>query len=141
MKHSLLILLLTFVGLSFAKSEPVSISAKITGAKANQGQVMCELYANKKDFLKKAVAKITQPVDANGQATCEFGQHASGDYAVTVIHDVDSNGELKTNFLGLPKEPVGMSNNHVPKFGPPKFKKAKIQVNNDYIFKINLASY
>ena len=122
---------LLFVSLLFSSSTLLaqeslhSISASIKGSGANEKQVICELYDSKKDFLKKAVAKITQPVNANGEAICEFGEFKAGDYAVTVIHDVDSNGELKTNFLGLPKEPVGMSNNHVPKFGPPKFKKSK----------------
>jgi len=32
--------------------------------------------------------------------------------------------KLDTNFLGIPKEPYGFSNNPSTLFGPPSFKKA-----------------
>jgi uncharacterized protein (DUF2141 family) len=50
---------------------------------------------------------------------------APGTYAVSVLHDVNSNGDLDTNFLGIPKEPLGFSNGAKPKMGPPSFDAAK----------------
>ena len=32
-----------------------------------------------------------------------------GNYAVAIIQDLDENGELNKNFLGIPKEPYGFS--------------------------------
>ena len=46
------------------------------------------------------------------------------DYALTVFYDADGDGELDTNFIGIPKEPFAMSNNAVAKFGPPKYNEA-----------------
>jgi uncharacterized protein (DUF2141 family) len=43
---------------------------------------------------------------------------------VAVWHDADGDGELDSNFLGLPREPVGASNNATGRFGPPSFDDA-----------------
>jgi uncharacterized protein (DUF2141 family) len=47
-----------------------------------------------------------------------------GEYALSIFYDSNDNGELDTNFIGIPKEPVALSNNARPKFGPPKYKDA-----------------
>ncbi|MFC1539068.1 DUF2141 domain-containing protein [Candidatus Latescibacterota bacterium] len=49
------------------------------------------------------------------------------DYAVSVLHDENSNGKMDTNWVGLPKEGVGVSNNVKSKFGPPKYEEAKFK--------------
>lgn len=59
--------------------------------------------------------------------TVELGLPA-GEYALSVFHDVDDDGKLERNFIGLPKEPAGLSNNLRPKFGPPRWKDAKFAV-------------
>jgi len=41
------------------------------------------------------------------------------------------NKELTTNFIGIPKEPIGFSNNARIKFGPPSFEEAKFNVEKD----------
>jgi uncharacterized protein (DUF2141 family) len=60
----------------------------------------------------------------NGHATCQFENIPSGTYAVSVFHDENSNGKLDTNFLGIPREGVGASNNAKGHLGPPKFSAA-----------------
>lgn len=47
-----------------------------------------------------------------------------GEYALSVFYDSNDNGELDTNFIGIPKEPIALSNNARPRFGPPKYKDA-----------------
>ncbi|MBL6715485.1 MAG: DUF2141 domain-containing protein [Pseudomonadales bacterium] len=51
-----------------------------------------------------------------------------GTYAVGVFHDVDGDEALSKNFLGIPKEPFGFSNNVRGRFGPPSFKDASISI-------------
>ncbi|MFC1608126.1 DUF2141 domain-containing protein [Candidatus Latescibacterota bacterium] len=48
-------------------------------------------------------------------------------YAVSLLHDENSNGKMDTNWIGLPKEGVGVSNNVKSKLGPPKYKDAKFK--------------
>ena len=47
--------------------------------------------------------------------------------AVSVYQDEDSNGELDTNFLGMPSEPVGVSNDAKGIFGPPSYEDAEFR--------------
>ena len=44
-----------------------------------------------------------------------------GIYAVTVYEDLNSNHRLDQNLIGIPREPVGVSNNPPARFGPPHF--------------------
>jgi uncharacterized protein (DUF2141 family) len=55
----------------------------------------------------------------------------TGNYAFAVYHDVDGSGAMNKNFIGLPEEPVGLSNNHRPRFGPPRYKKAELRIGAD----------
>jgi len=43
---------------------------------------------------------------------------APGRYAVSVFHDENSNGKMDTNFIGIPREGVGASNNAKGHLGP-----------------------
>jgi uncharacterized protein (DUF2141 family) len=53
---------------------------------------------------------------------------ADGEYAVAVFEDINGNGKLDTNFLGIPKEPVGTSRDAKGNFGPPKFVDAAFKI-------------
>lgn len=55
----------------------------------------------------------------------------SGSYSVSVIHDENDNDKLDTNFVGIPKEGFGFSNNPTIYFGPPSFDKSKVEVDKD----------
>ena len=93
----------------------------------DRGQVLCEIFASADGFPKepdKAIAK-TQSSIKDSAATCDFAGIAHGTYAVSVFHDENGNGVLDTNFLGIPKEGVGASNDAKGSFGPPKFNDAK----------------
>ena len=58
-----------------------------------------------------------------------FTSLATGTYAVYVFHDEDNDKKLKTNFIGMPKEGMGVSNNAKGHFGPPKYNDAKFNFN------------
>lgn len=51
-----------------------------------------------------------------------------GDYGIVVFQDIDKNKDLKTNFVGFPREPIGFSNDAKIKLGPPDFNDAKMTV-------------
>lgn len=102
------------------------IRVDIDGLRSDRGQVLCALFSLAADFPKKtdkALARAKSPI-VDGHAACEFQSIASGTYAVSVFHDENSNGKLDTNFIGIPREGVGASNNAKGHFGPPKFSAA-----------------
>ena len=61
-----------------------------------------------------------------------------GTYAVTMYHDSNGNGELDTNFLRIPKERYGFSNNARGTFGPPDYGECLFEVKGDTTISIRL---
>ena len=103
------------------------IHVEVGGLRSAKGQVRCGLFSSAVDFpSKNAIAKATSSI-TGGQAVCEFRGVAPGTLAVSVFHDENSNGKLDTNFIGIPREGVGASNNAKGRFGPPKFRDASIE--------------
>jgi uncharacterized protein (DUF2141 family) len=51
-----------------------------------------------------------------------------GEYAVTLFVDFNGNKKLDKNFLGIPKEQYGFSNNVMGKMSPPTFNQAKFAI-------------
>jgi uncharacterized protein (DUF2141 family) len=121
------VLLLSSSALPQAQSAPGGlIRVEIRGLRNDKGQVLCALFSSASDFPKKADKAIAHgtSVITNGHAACEFPAVAPGTYAVSVVHDENSNGKLDTNFVGIPREGVGASNDAKGHFGPPKFDAA-----------------
>jgi len=58
------------------------------------------------------------------QARCDFEDIAPGTYALAVVHDENMNGKLDTNWLGIPTEGYGFSNDAKAMLGPPSFSAA-----------------
>lgn len=102
----------------------------IDGIESLSGTVYCRLYKDEQGFPADgefAIAELlVKPIP--GQTSCVFEEIEKGTYAFSVWHDVDDDGELDSNFVGVPKEPVGASNNAKGRFGPPKFQKAAVEL-------------
>jgi uncharacterized protein (DUF2141 family) len=54
-----------------------------------------------------------------------------GWYAIKVLHDENQNTKLDKNFLGIPTENYGYSNNASGWFGPPRWEKAKFLLDQE----------
>ena len=61
-----------------------------------------------------------------------------GEYAVTLFVDLDGNKKLNKNFLGVPKEQYGFSNNVIGRMSPPTFDQAKFAIAGPTIQNIKL---
>ena len=75
-----------------------------------------------------------------GDTTFEFDLPI-GRYAIKVFVDANYNKELDLNFLGIPKEQVGFSNDATGNFGPPSFSDASFSVPDNKDLQINLISH
>ena len=117
-----------------AQSQPGGlIHVEIVGLRNDQGQVRCALFSSASDFPKsgdQAVARAKSDI-SHGKTSCEFSGIAPGTYAVSVFHDENSNGKLDTNFVGIPREGVGASNDAKGHLGPPKFQAAAFHFSGD----------
>tara|TARA_Y100001970_G_C14059938_1_gene763635 strand:+ start:445 stop:891 length:447 start_codon:yes stop_codon:yes gene_type:complete len=113
-------------------SEKLIISIE---SKYDDGYVMLGVYDKKDNFGK---AKVNEKPNAdivltgtvvkinNKKATAIFDL-PFGEYAIAGFQDLDGNGVLSGNFLGIPREPVGFSGNAKVRFGPPKWNDAVFQ--------------
>src|SRR6202790_2032764 len=105
------------------------IHVEINGLRSDKGQMLCALFSSAEAFptkADKAVARLTAKI-AERQAVCDFTGVAPGTYAVSVVHDENSNGKLDRNLIGIPREGVGASNDAKGHMGPPKFSAASFQ--------------
>jgi uncharacterized protein (DUF2141 family) len=64
---------------------------------------------------------------SNGKVALTYTGLKDGVYAIAAIHDENGNGKLDTNFVGIPTEGIGISNN--PRLmGAPGFEEAKFNI-------------
>lgn len=99
------------------------IHIDVEGLRSDRGQVMCALYSSADGFPKDAgkMRAHAQSEALGRHGVCDFTGVQPGTYAVAVFHDENSNGKLDTNFMGIPREGTGASNNAKGHLGPPKF--------------------
>ncbi|HUB07511.1 MAG TPA: DUF2141 domain-containing protein [Myxococcales bacterium] len=124
-----------------ARAAGFEVVVHVEGPKGEKGTAVCALYASKDGFPgdeAKALRRTTAPIDGS-PATCVFEDLPPGTYAVAAFEDENGNGKCDRNFLGIPKEPVGVSNDAKGTFGPPPFDKARFQLTAKLSMTIHLA--
>jgi len=124
------LLLATCAGwLGAVPAQAADLTVVVTNISANAGNVMVGLFDSAAAFPKtvsKGVMAAAGGRDAAGRVTLVLRDLTPGTYAVSAYHDLDANGQLNNNLMGLPTEPYGFSNNARGSFGPPSFQAASI---------------
>ena len=89
-------------------------------------------YNKEADFLNedKIFMGKTVEINAKGTATISLENISPGTYAIAAFLDENGNGKMDTNFLGIPKEKYGFSNNVRPMMRAATFKEASFVVTN-----------
>jgi uncharacterized protein (DUF2141 family) len=110
---------------TFVKTEN-QLRIRVLGLRSDRGDIRCSLFSSAEDFPNNGdlMAKTTavQIVDRTG--TCEFSGIAPGVYAVVLFHDENGDGKFNRNWIGLPEEGYGFSNDAPAHFHPPRFDEA-----------------
>jgi uncharacterized protein (DUF2141 family) len=104
-----------------------TLTVTVSNIQSDVGAMNFAVYDNEDNWLgDNTVDKMSVRVSESMQGDVISVQFelAPGNYAVSVAHDDNDNGKMDTNFIGIPKEPTGLSNGAVAKFGPPKYKDA-----------------
>ena len=117
--------------LTFSAASAASLTIDVSNIQSSKGLVVADLHDGAKGFPKTRKPAAIQSAKAkNGTVTIVFPDIPAGTYAVGVHHDENGNRKLDTNFLGIPAEGIGTSNNPKSSFGPPSFKDASFKVGN-----------
>lgn len=137
--QKIILITVLFLGgiISSLAQENHTVTIDFTGMKSDKGSLFVALYNTKDSFLKEGYkGKIVKINDK--KATVLFKNIPAGTYAVSSFHDVNDNKKMDTNFFGIPKEPIGMSNDAKGFMGPPKYKDAKFEVTKNVTLLINI---
>lgn len=119
-----------------------NIHVIIQNIQNDQGTLQIGLFTEKDKFLEEASWSKDIPVNGREIIEVDFENIPYGTYAISIYQDLDDNGKLDTNLIGIPKEPVGFSNDHQPKMGPPKFNGAKFDLTQKKLeLTVNLYTY
>ena len=126
---------------SSAAYADVDVTVKISGIKTEQCTIQAQLFseATQGEFPGGKGLKLLLAVPSRDGVTLIFRVAQPGLYAIAAMHDVNGNGKLDTNFVGMPQEPVGNSSGE-PVRGKPTFKAAQFRVdqsNVDVAIKLN----
>ncbi|MHB1532317.1 DUF2141 domain-containing protein [Acidithiobacillus sp.] len=112
---------------AFAQTPCPGIHVKILNIRNSTGTVDCALFDSPVgfpiEFLHSATNIMVIKI-RNTQARCDFENIPPGTYALAVIHDENMNGKLDTNWLGVPTEGYGFSNDATALLGAPSFSAA-----------------
>lgn len=95
-----------------APCRAADLAVAITGVRAQTGLIKVALVDSPEAYDGKAKpVRGTAAAPSGGSASFRFDGLPPGRYAVMVIHDENGNGKLDSNFLGMPTEGYGFSNN------------------------------
>lgn len=113
--------------LSVAAIAQNKLEVVVKNVKDAKGTVRVGIFKDDKTFLKDAWKGQVVKAES-GEVRVTFEDVPAGTYAISIIHDENENGELDSNFFGMPKEGFGFSNDAMGTFGPPDFSKASFAV-------------
>ena len=135
-----LLSMLLLCGALAATASAADLTVKVDGVPSAKGTVLLDLDDSAAGWDNKAKPVATAGVKAvKGDVTYTFKNVPPGTYAVGVIHDENDNGKLDTNFLGIPKEGYGFSNNTTA-MRKPTFEEAHFEIGQqDVAILIHLA--
>jgi len=101
----------------------ISLTVEIGQLRNNNGKLLLELNNDKEAVIKGFSETIT-----DGKCILVITELKPGKYAFKYFHDEDNDEKINTNFMGIPKEGYGFSNNAKGTFGPPSFDKMVFEI-------------
>ena len=112
----MLIALVPLIG-SAPAGAPIEVS--VSGLRSAQGMVRVSVCP-KELFLKICPWSASAPAHA-GEVTVVVNNVPPGHYAVQAFHDADNDDKLGQNWIGIPREGIGFSNDAMGRFTRPRF--------------------
>jgi len=120
------------INLSDQKKAGTLMLAIYNNAEAFEGSVVKEKRSESGVF--KGLELYLEPQDSTQLST----EIPDGEYAIAFFIDANGNKKLDKNFLGIPKEQYGFSNNAMGTLSAPTFEQAKFMVAGNTIQNIKL---
>ena len=113
--------------IALAQASCPGIHVQILDIRNSSGAVACALFESPEGFPTEYLHSATNIMIIkvrDKQARCDFEDIPPGTYALAVVHDENMNGKLDANWLGIPTEGYGFSNDAKAFLGAPSFSAA-----------------
>jgi len=113
-----------------ANAQAAELEVQVQGLASGQGEVLVAVFAGAESWLRKpvVVSKLPAAGQQEGRLTLLLKEVPEGLLAVSVFHDLNGNGRLDMNAMGIPQEPFAFSNQAAGQFGPPRFEQAGFEL-------------
>ncbi|MCM2266117.1 MAG: DUF2141 domain-containing protein [Desulfuromonadales bacterium] len=100
-----------------------TLHVALEGFHNDRGTAIVSLFAGPKGFPDEVAASVSTVNVAiqEGKATVTFAGLPYGDYALSVLHDEDGDGQMATGLFGAPREGFGFSGYPDYRFGHPAY--------------------
>jgi uncharacterized protein (DUF2141 family) len=120
-------------------AQALDLRVEVRQVQPGTGPVMGALYAESDPWMKTPRQGLTAtPVTDGGPTVLVFRDLPAGRYALSLYQDLNGNGVLDRNPLGIPREPYGFSRDAMGRMGPPSFGDAAVEVKADTTVVITL---
>jgi uncharacterized protein (DUF2141 family) len=110
------------------------LTVTIEKLRSSQGKVLLCIFSGETssvaefpDCTKGQPVRTASAAISGNKVVTTFKGLKDGVYAVAAVHDENGNGQLDTNFIGIPVEGIGISNNP-SLFGRPKFREGQFDL-------------
>jgi len=114
------------------------VTLEIDNISAGKGFVMVAVYNSEADFLSDRIYyKARLKVEGNKSQLHEL-ELPTGQYAIAIYQDINSDNILNKTFLGIPKEPYGFSGKPYIKFRPPYWSDTVLKIDKDERIRISI---
>lgn len=122
---------------SFAQNYALIIN--VTNIKKAKGTMEIGLFTDTNGFPDEGTQQKKYFFTVNNLSeTFEIKNIKKGEYAIAIYHDENEDGKCNRNFIGMPKEPYGFSNNYRPRFSAPDFDDCRFYLRSDTTISIKL---
>lgn len=113
--------------------QPNGIRLVVRDVRSSDGDITVDVHGDNPDsFLKKGakLMRIREPARV-GQVEVCLPVREPGVFAVVAYHDRNSNKRFDRDWVGIPEEPYGISNNPEVLFAAPTHEEASFEVGPD----------
>ncbi len=112
--------------------KPFAMTIDVSGLKSDLGRVQLGLYSNEVTYTSEEVFESASLEIKSGRSQWLISDLPAGEYAIKSFHDENADGKMNLNMMGLPDENYAFSGKVKSRFGPPKFKEAKVSLSPDH---------
>lgn len=118
------------LALTASMAHAAVVEIAVTGIVQARGHVRVQL-CTKDTFLKPSCPYEASAPATLGATVVKISAVEPGEYAATAFHDESDQGVVHQNFLGIPRERIGFSNDAAVHVHGPRFKDAAFFVGRE----------